>query len=301
MYTLMAGPSPFAPRASNRRLVPLVREAVHAAVASLAPGGIAVRRAVVPDAGSNRAVPAWDHCGQAIRNDFLDRGPASGSDRAHPADRLRDPRVTVLVARTDDGSIQAALAWYAVHGTALGAQWPAFGSDLWGIAREEAERDGVFVGFGGGSSGDISPLLVDAYGQLRQSDGGRPSTQGRDLAEVVGRRLGSAVRAAIADSDVQGFSARAAHELWEPRSSGLPGPLRIRLATLTVSPTAVKTAALPNEPILPKIASPQWIPTFSSMVRSSNCGVLCATASSMPRPAWTASRAAVSGGLAWSG
>ncbi len=224
MYTLLSGPSPLAPWSSSRRLGPLVRQAVRTAISSLSPGGATVVRGIVTGAGSNRAVPAWDHYESAIRRDFLEHGPASSNDSSL-ADRLRDPRVTVLVARSDDGSIDAALAWYAVHGTALGATWPTFGSDLWGIARAEAEQDGTSVGFGGGSSGDISPLPVDDQGRLRERDAGRPSIQGRDLAEAVGRRLGTAVRSVIADAKVQGFSVRAAHEQWDPRSAGLPGPL----------------------------------------------------------------------------
>jgi neutral ceramidase len=226
LYTLMAGPAPFAPWSSARRLAPLVQRAVRTAIESLRPGAAVVVRRVVPGAGSNRAVPAWDHYEHAVQSEFLELGPPSGlNGRAHLADRLRDPRVTVLVARSDDGSIDAAFAWYAVHGTALGVGWPAFGADLWGVARAEAEQDGASVGFAGGSSGDISPLPVDGDGRLRVSGADRPSAQGRELVESVGVRLGSAVRDAIADADVRTFSLQAAHELWDPRSSGLPGPM----------------------------------------------------------------------------
>ena len=226
LYTLMAGPSPFAPWSSARRLAPLVRTAVRTAIASLTPGRAAIVGGLVAHAGSNRAAPAWDHYEPSVRTGFLKHGPASGlDDEIHDADRMRDPRVTVLVARSDDGTVDAALAWYAVHGTALGKDWPAFGADLWGFARVESERDGTSVGFGGGSSGDISPLPVDGKGRLRTSDSHRPSTQGRELAEAVGRRLGAVVRTAIAGANPQGFALRSAHELWAPGSSGLPRPL----------------------------------------------------------------------------
>jgi hypothetical protein len=160
MYTLGACPSPRAPWPSTRRLAPLVRTAVGRAVASLRPGGVAVVRRDVMGVASNRAVPAWDHYSDEARDGFLGRSPVP-ADAPLP-DRLRDPRVTVLVARSDDGTVDAALAWYAVHGTSLGARWPTFGADLWGPARAEAERDGASVGFGGGSSGDVSPLPLDA-------------------------------------------------------------------------------------------------------------------------------------------
>ncbi len=223
MYTLGAGPSPYAPWPSTKRLALLVRQAVTSALEALCPGGVAVTRVTVPGVASNRSVPAWDHYDEAARTGFLDRFP-SASDAPRP-DRLRDPRATVLVARSDDGSVDAALAWYAVHGTALGAQWPTFGSDLWGVARTEAERDGTTVGFGGGSSGDISPLPLDATGALRAADDGRPAEQGQGLADVVGTRLGSAVRSAIGEARVGPFSLGVGHELWAPRSSGLPSPL----------------------------------------------------------------------------
>ncbi len=223
MYTLLAGPSPRAPWASTRRLDPLVRSAVTRALEALAPGGVTVVRPVVDGVASNRAVPAWDHYDEATRAAFLDHS-STRPDQPVP-DRLRDPRATVLVARSDDGSVDAALAWYAVHGTALGATWPAFGSDLWGAARAEAELDGTVVGFGGGSSGDISPLPLDAEGRVRDPDDGRPATQGHELADVVGRRLGRAVRRAAAEAEVRPFTLGAAHEMWAPRSTGLPAPL----------------------------------------------------------------------------
>jgi neutral ceramidase len=223
MYTLGACPSPRAPWPSTRRLAPLIRLAVGQAVSSLRPGGVTVVGRDVLGVASNRAVPAWEHYDDDARGRFLDRTPVPAD--APLADRLRDPRVTVLVARSDDGTIDAALAWYAVHGTSLGARWPTFGADLWGAARAEAERDGATVGFGGGSSGDVSPLPLDPAGRVRGSDDGRPATQGRELADVVGRRLGSAVRDAVGGAEVARFTVRAAHEMWQPRTSGLPAPL----------------------------------------------------------------------------
>ncbi|MGB5952020.1 MAG: neutral/alkaline non-lysosomal ceramidase N-terminal domain-containing protein [Ornithinimicrobium sp.] len=225
MYTLMAGPAPLAPWASTRRLAPLIAEAVHRSIATLTPGGTCVVRPVVQGVASNRAVPAWVHYDALARSEFLARGHV---DPAAPLpDRLRDPRATVIVARSVDGTIDAALAWYAVHGTALGASWTTYGADLWGPARIEAEKDGTTVGFGGGSSGDISPLPIDESGQRREADDGRPSTQGNRLAAAVGRPLGGAVREAVnsARDHVDSFSVSVAHEQWKPRRSGLPAPV----------------------------------------------------------------------------
>lgn len=225
MYTLMAGPSAIAPWASTRRIASLVAQAVRQSMASLTPGGVTVLRPEVLRVASNRAVPAWTHYDDATREEFLHR--YSTDVNAPLPDRLRDPRATVLLARSDDGTVESALVWYAVHGTALGADWATYGADLWGPARAEAERGGTTVGFGGGSSGDISPLPIDEMGQRREQDDGRPSTQGSELAGVVGRRLGAAVREAVstARSHVSGFSLSVAHELWEPRRSGLAAPV----------------------------------------------------------------------------
>ncbi|MGB3186741.1 MAG: neutral/alkaline non-lysosomal ceramidase N-terminal domain-containing protein [Ornithinimicrobium sp.] len=225
MYTLMAGPSPTTPWDSTRRLTGLVARAVRESIVNMKPGGTAVVRPVVRGVASNRAVPAWVHYAAETREEFLERWPAEAA--APLPDRLRDQRATTLVARSDDGTVEAALAWYAVHGTALGAEWMTFGSDLWGPARRAAEMDGATVGFGGGSSGDISPLPIDEAGQRRTSDDGRSSAQGSELATMVGQRLGAAVRQAVnsARAHVSGFSLSVAHEQWEPRRSGLPMPV----------------------------------------------------------------------------
>lgn len=228
MYTLLAGSNPFGGWSSSRRLAPLVGRAVEQAIGSLTPGGITLARAPVADGGSNRATPAWDHYDEAEVANFLQHGPGSLTDpSAAMPDRLRDPRVTVLVARSDDGERRAALAWYAVHGTSLGRDWPEFGADLWGPARTAAERSGYLVGFGGGSSGDISPLPLDDRGRLRAGDAHRPEAQGPALASAVGGRIGEVVAAAIAEveDEVAAFSIGVAHEEWRPRSSGLPRPM----------------------------------------------------------------------------
>jgi neutral ceramidase len=247
-YSLMAGPSPVDAWLSHRHVVPPVARAVRQALGSLTPGGVTVARAAAPDAASNRAVPAWDHYDDRTREDFLERGPGSAvpPDRPLP-DRLRDPRVTVLAARAEDGSMRAALAWFAVHGTALGAKYPHFGADLFGYARAEVEGAGWSIGFGGGTSADVSPLPVDIDGTLREPTEERPTAQGLDLAETIGRRIGvatlDAIRAAEGGAQdgaehgdagagpgaVTGgpgpLTIGVAHEIWRPRRSGLPRPM----------------------------------------------------------------------------
>jgi neutral ceramidase len=226
LYTIFAGASVFAPWASTRRLSPLVKRAVTEALRSLTPGAVAVTRGIVREAASNRAAPAWSHYSDRDRASFLMSGPgASIGAEEHPSDHLRDPRVTVLVARSDDGKCRAAIAWFAVHGTSLGAKWPAFGADLWGVARAEAEIEGTIVGFGGGSSGDISPLPLDGSGHRREAANGRPVQQGRALAEATGEQLGRVVRSCLTSTDPAPFSLGLAHRMWDPRSSGLPRPV----------------------------------------------------------------------------
>ncbi len=228
MYTLFGNASPRRVGRSTRRLGSLVADAVEDAVAALVPGGVAVGRAVALDVASNRALPAWKHYGDGDREAFLTDGPgALVPDQAAIADRCRDPRLTVLVAQPDDGARRCLLAWFAVHGTALGAGWPNFSADLWGFARAEVERDApsTVVGFGGGASGDISPLPLDEDGAIRAAADGRPSTQGRELAAAVGTRLGRTVLEAAASATPAGFTLGVAHERWAARSSGLPAPL----------------------------------------------------------------------------
>lgn len=229
MYSLFSTPSPLTVARSTRRLAPLVSKAARNALDTMEPGGVAVVRAAVRGTGSNRAVPAWSHYDDDQRSGFLTSGPGSllSDDEPEP-DRLRDPRVTALVAGTDDGTVRCVLAWHAVHGTSLGASWPTFGADLWGVARVEAEDglDGAVVGFGGGSSGDISPLPIDSRGERRDSStSDRPIHSGRELAETVGRRLGQAIRVLVPTATPTSFSLDVAHEMWDLRHSGLPSPL----------------------------------------------------------------------------
>lgn len=224
-YTLFAGPSPHRARGMTRFLVPRLAEAVRQAITGMVPGGVALTREVVLGAASNRAMAAWDNNDEETRAEFTEQGPGSLIPADGPVtDRLRDPRVTVLTARSDDGSVRAALAWFAVHGTSLGADYPFLGADLFGWARDEAERDGWSIGYGGGSSGDISPIPTDEAGEAR-SDPDRRSEQGEELGKVVGRRLGRATSKAIAQAEPEPFSLAAAHEIWRPRSSGLPWPM----------------------------------------------------------------------------
>lgn len=224
MYTLFGNATLKGVRASSRRLTSLLAHVVREALRDLRPGGVAVERGVVLDASSNRAYPAMRHLSQGERDEYVSAGPGAGApDDAPVADRSCDRRVTVLVAASADGSTRAALAWFAVHGTALGADWPTFSADVWGSARTTAEAgsDNLSVGFGGGSSGDVSPLPLDENGLVR-SDSSRPGEQGRELADWVGGRLGSVTRALIDAAEPVDFTLAVAHEHWKPRSSGLP-------------------------------------------------------------------------------
>ncbi len=198
--------------------------AVRAAVDDLAPGSVAVARGTVVGAASNRALPAWRHYTDAERSAFLTAGPGAAVAADAPlADRCCDPRVTVLLAERSDGGQRVALAWFAVHGTSLGPEWPTFSADLWGRARTVAEngRDRLFVGFGGGSSGDVSPLPLDDQGLIR-ADAVRPSRQGRELADAAGTAIGAAVGELIDNARPGPFTLGIAHERWRPRASGLP-------------------------------------------------------------------------------
>ncbi len=224
LYTWLASASPIGVRRSTRRLESAVADAVHVAIGNLAPGGIAVRRASVLGAGSNRAAPAWSHYDDDEIERFFRAGPGAAlAGEAFRADRMRDPRVTALIAAGDGGEIVGVMAWYAVHGNSLGATWRRFGADLWGPARAEAERvlNGAIVGFGCGSAGDISPRPMDEHGAPRT---GEPSEARPDLTVDVGRRLGAAVGAAVQDARPSGFSVGVGFELWDPTRSGLPSP-----------------------------------------------------------------------------
>lgn len=212
-------------KASGRRLKPLIDRAVQEAIEALAAGGVAVVRTDVFGVASNRALPAWVHYTEHQRADFIESGPGSSlRGEPHEADRFRDPRLTVLVGSSDDGLQRCALGWYAVHGTALGPAWPTFGADLWGVARQvaESELDNTVVGFGGGSSGDVSPLPLTPDGEARGASGSRPGELGRELAEAVGTALGTGLAKIASTADPIGFDLSTAHEMWSPRESGLP-------------------------------------------------------------------------------
>lgn len=227
LYRLFAPATPVGMVKSGRRLAALIAEAVTQARDSLTPGGVDVVRGVATGTGSNRALPAWSHYDEQLRREFASIGPGAASiDEDHEADRCRDPRVTALVATSDDGSQRCALAWHAVHGTSLGPTWPTFGAGLFGVARDRAEAElaGMLVGFGGGASGDVSPLPVDERGELRSGDVSRPSEQGRALAETVGARLAAALVSIVSTAESAPFTIGTAHERWRPTRSGLPGP-----------------------------------------------------------------------------
>ena len=228
LYNLFAPATPIGMLKSGRRLENLVAEAVAASRDALAPGGIDVVRGAASGTGSNRALPAWFHYDAGLRAEFATTGPGAAiADEDDEADGCRDPRVTALVARSDDGAQRCVLAWHAVHGTSLGPKWPTFGAGLFGVARAraEAELPGTLVGFGGGASGDISPLPVDERGELRTGDSGRPTEQGRELAETVGSRLGAALVSIVSTAAPGPFTLASAHEHWRPTRTGLPGPL----------------------------------------------------------------------------
>lgn len=235
LYSLFASASVGQLRAMTAHLCDMVAEAVTEAVASLTPGAVGVAQGPVVGVTSNRAVPAWRHYDDDTRQRFATEGPGRLIPADLPlADRLVDPRVTVLVARAANGTMTGALAWFAVHGTSLGPRWPTFGADLWGVARSrvEAELPGVMVGFAGGASGDITPLPVDEDGELRTGDTGeRPTDQGEALAQAVGSRIGETVAGLVARAEVGPVSLAAGHEWWNPRRSGLPQPL-FGMATL---------------------------------------------------------------------
>ncbi len=223
-YTF-ASASPFGIGATTKRLMAPVEDAVREAIATLAPGGVGVGRAVVRNAGSNRAVPAWSHYSPEERAAFFETGPGHAlRDEPEEADRTRDPRVTALVATADDGTVRGVLAWYGIHANSLGKRWEWFGSDLFGYARVEAEASlgDAKVGFGGGASADISPRPMDASGTVRE---GEPGDARPDRCEAIGRRIGSAVADLVPTITPAPFSFAVAHQVWEPCSDGLPEPL----------------------------------------------------------------------------
>ena len=226
MYRRLSTATPFfSVRTSTSAIQSAVTLAVRRAVADLAPGGIAVQRATVLGAGSNRAAAAWSHYDDDEVVRFFATGPGAAlTDEPHRADRMRDPRVTAVTAVDDDGSVVGVLAWYAVHGNSLGPTWRRFGSDLWGPARARAERalGGAVVGFGCGAAGDISPRPMRVDGRPRD---GEPGDSRPDLAVDIGERLGAAVASVAEDARPSGFVLGTAHEQWNPTNDGLPPPM----------------------------------------------------------------------------
>ena len=226
MYAHLATASPlFNVRKPTSVIQSALTAAVRQAVAGLAPGGVAVRRAAVIGAGSNRAAAAWCHYDDEEIARFFTSGPGAAlHDQPHRADRMRDPRVTALTAFNDDGAVVGVLAWFAVHGNSLGQTWQRFGSDLWGPARATAERElgGAVVGLGCGSAGDVSPRPMDEQGRPRTGD---PSASRPDVTVDVGQRVGTAVASAVRDAQPSGFVLGAAHEQWKPARDGLPSPM----------------------------------------------------------------------------
>lgn len=227
LYRLFAPATPVGAIKSGRRLEALIAEAVTASRDALTDGGVDVVRGAASGTGSNRALPSWSHYDDEFRAEFVSTGPGAAADEAHVADRYRDPRVTALVAQSDDGTQRCVLAWHAVHGTSLGPKWPTFGAGLFGVARAraEAELGGTLVGFGGGASADISPLPMDERGERRADGAGRPTEQGRALAEAVGTQLATALTAIVRAATPAPFTLATAHEQWRPTRTGLPGPL----------------------------------------------------------------------------
>ena len=223
-YTLGASASPFGIGDSTRRLARLVAAAVTEAVGDLRPGGAAIDAAVVAEGGNNRSGPAWCHYDEEDRQAFFADGPGSLVPADQPeAERMRDPRVTVLTVAADDGPPAAVLAWYAIHPNALGPRWAWFGADVFGWARDRAEAalGGTLVGFGGGSSGDISPRPVAADGELAAGEGGSRPDRARD----IGRSIGDAVATLVPTVTPGPFSLATAFDDWDPGESGLPSPV----------------------------------------------------------------------------
>lgn len=235
MYTWFANAKQRGTRRSGERVADAIATAVRIALDDLRPGGVAVQRAAVVGAASNRSFGAWRNNPPDEVEAFTTSGPGAVIPHdAAEADRACDPRATVLCASADDGSRTAALAWFAVHGTALGATWPTFSADVWGEARGAVEqavgRPIAGIGFGGGASGDVSPLPLEPASTVRQGDAERPSEQGRPLAHAVGRRIGMTVADSVASAECAPFDLSVAYREWKPRDADLPSPL-IGLAT----------------------------------------------------------------------
>lgn len=211
----------------RRHLVDRVGLAARQAIANMAPGKAAVVRGEVADVGTNRAVPAWQHYSEETINQFLTEGP--GQSVAHKerlSERFRDPRLTLLVARSDDGDQFGVLGWYGIHPNALGQEWPSYSADLYGWARDRVVRDfpSAVVGFGGGSAGDMSGLVYDDDGSLAAPYTEALEVQGRDAASNLGERIGDVAVDLIGRAELESFSAAVEHKNWRPMDT-LPSPM----------------------------------------------------------------------------
>ncbi len=213
---------PFGLSRHRKWLVEQIGRAVTDAIGSLSPGGVAVVRGVVDGVGNNRATPAWAHYGQPVIDDFLTNGPgALLADEPRRAARYRDPRLTLLVVRSDDGRHRGALAWYGVHPNSLGPKHPTFSADLYGWARHHVEaHDGTPVGFGGGVAGDVSPLTLADDGHLLPPNEAAADAQGPDLASQLGRRIGEAAVELLGNATPEAFTLAVAHEDWSAAAVG---------------------------------------------------------------------------------
>ncbi|MDH3294007.1 MAG: neutral/alkaline non-lysosomal ceramidase N-terminal domain-containing protein [Acidimicrobiia bacterium] len=214
-------------RRNRRHLVEATGRAVKQAVEAMAPGGAVVVRGPLDDVGNNRAVPAWKHYSDETIDEFMTQGPGrSLGDRTLKAERYRDPRITLLVAATDDGRQRGVLGWYGVHAGALGQKWPTYSADIYGWARRGVmdARPGAVVGFGGGSAADVSPLPLDDAGHLRPPGASLAEVQGSELAGRVGGRIGAAVADLVAASTPAPFSVAVTHDDWRPTDT-LPRPM----------------------------------------------------------------------------
>ncbi len=210
----------------RNRLIERIGRAVDEAVAGLSAGGATVVRGLVDGVGNNRATPAWSHYPSEVIDDFVTNGPGRHlADEPRKAARYRDPRLTLLVARSDDGRQRGALAWYGVHPNSLGPAWSTFSADLYGWARHHVETtDGTIVGFGGGSAGDVSPQTLDDDGHVLPPFETAADAQGADLASGLGRRVGDTVVGLLAAAEPEPFTLSVAHEDWRA-DEVLPSPI----------------------------------------------------------------------------
>ncbi len=211
----------------RRHLVDRVGLAVKQAIANMAPGKVAVVRGDVADVGTNRAVPAWQHYSDDAINQFLTEGPGrSVAHKERLSEQYRDPRLTLLVAQSDDGDQLGVLGWYGIHPNALGPKWPSYSADLYGWARDRVTREfpSAVVGFGGGSAGDMSGLVYDDDGSLAAPYTEALEAQGRDAASDLGERIGDVAVDLVGKADPTTFTAAVEYTNWRPMDT-LPSPM----------------------------------------------------------------------------